>query len=361
MILLLPHSSHNSSSLPRKNNADSKICVGNRLNDIDSDKIPKDNTLVIEANKRWEVAMTSNEDSKKIAKSGQEKAVTFAAPVVTGRHYYDAGEDGSEEVDSEAALFVNNFRYHSAEEEKSQEDEFEDYVSRLGATDFIIEDFDEDEFEADESGMAATEVTKEDPDEDQSEEDKAGVKASECTIGEPDEHESTNVIIEDPDEDQSTNLTIEDPDDIEMESAKIFKGDPSALYFPNLPVSNVTSGKKSENISKRKRDEVSPESTPLDDVDHSERRKKLKTVSSSPHVLAGANRSNMGACNKGKPSLHHLFCRSSSLAAVFRTAIEMGATEIAKEGSTSTAELNSTPQDNDFDAYEMDDIESMLL
>lgn len=241
-----------------------------RLSDIGSGKIPKDNKKIAEANKRWELAMTRTEDSRKTAKSSQEKVVRFAAPVVTGFRYYKAEDDESEEYESE-------------------EDEYED-----------------------ESG-------------------------------------------EDTDD-----FTIEDPDDMEMddESEEDVEGDPPTSYLPSL---------------KRKREsEVSLESPILDDVDQSEKRKKQKTVSSSSRVPTAGRWKNVGPYKEGKTALHDFFCRSSSLAAVFQAAIEIGFTETVQEGSTGAPELDSlelevlgeefeTPNDNSIDAPELDDLDLMLL
>lgn len=112
-----------------------------RLRDIDSGKIPKDNKRIADANERWELAMARIEDSIKTAKSSQEKAVTFAAPVVTGFLYYPPEYDSEEDDFEEDAL--SRFRYHPPEED-SEEDQVE-----------------EDECEEDDSD---TELTIEDPD-----------------------------------------------------------------------------------------------------------------------------------------------------------------------------------------------------
>lgn len=258
----------------------------NRLNDIHSGKILKDSSYVFEVNKRWEAAMTQTEDLKKTAKSGQEKAVTFAAPVVTGLRYYDAEEDESEEVESDAASFVNKFRYHNPEEYESEEYEFEEDESGIDESqeyEFEEYDPDEDEFEEDESGMGAPEFAIEDPDEHESKEDESGMGATEFTIEDPDEDEC--------EEDESgmgaSDFAIEDPDDIDLDDEEfedIFVGEPGTLYLPvSLPVSG----------EKRKREsEISPASTELYDIEHREKRRKLKTVSSFSRVPKARKQNN---------------------------------------------------------------------
>ena len=234
-----------------------------RLNDIDNGKILKDNKKTAEANKRWEVAMARTEESRKTAKPSQEKAVRFAAPVVT------------------------ELRYYKAEDDESEEDEFEDESE-------------------DESG-------------------------------------------EDTDD-----FTIEDSDDVEMddESEEDVEGDPPTSYMPNL---------------KRKRESEVPHESP----DQSEKRKKQRTATSSSQVQTARRWKNLGPYKEGKTALHHFFCRSSSLAAVFQAAIEVEAIETPQESPADALELNSfeleiveeieEPQDSSVDAPELDEIDRMLL
>lgn len=237
----------------------------NLLNDIDSGKIPKDNTYIAGINARWETAMSSTVDS---GKTSQEKTVRFAAPVVTGLRYFEAEdeEDGSE----------------------------------MGVTDF----------------------------------------------------------------------TMEDPDDIEMddeESEEFFEGDPPTLHLPDLPVSNPGSEEKPERQTKRKREsEISPDSPALEDVDHSEKRKKRKTATRSFQAPPAGKRQTEGKNEEGKPILHQHFCRSSSLATVFQVAIEIGASEMPQVDSADAPELDSLElevlgEDVGMPQNELDEIDLMLL
>ena len=150
-------------------------------------------------------------------------------------------------------------------------------------------------------------------------------------------------------DEEFTRSSIEEPDDYEIEMAKaeedgllgdLHEDAPSS----GEPTSDLVNTDEINKQTKRKRESAPSPEPPTEDLsDHVDRdlkRRRLEigteSFQASPSGLPKKRRE-----GPGKLEPHHLFCRSSSLAAVFEAAIAVEALEPPQVGSSSASGLDA--------------------
>ena len=147
-----------------------------------------------------------------------------------------------------------------------------------------------------------------------------------------------------------TDFSAEEPDDFEIEMDKAeeagaFKVLCQEEQTLDVPTSISASTEEVENEKKRKSESAFPSEESTVDlpghVDHDLKRRKLEVDTDSSQAPPPRPRRKARKEGRGKIESHHLFCRSSSLAAVFEAAVMVGALEVPQEESSNGHELNA--------------------
>ena len=132
--------------------------------------------------------------------------------------------------------------------------------------------------------------------------------------------------------------SVAELDDYDIEMAKL--EDEGLFGELNVPVNTEETGRQ----TKRNRETMfSPELPTVDrpgQVDQNQKRRKLEIGTNSSHIPPSGQRKKAKKQRGGKLQPHNLFCRSSSLAAVFEAALAVGALE-AQEDSSDASELDA--------------------
>ena len=135
---------------------------------------------------------------------------------------------------------------------------------------------------------------------------------------------------------------VSEPDDYDIEMAKLedeglFRELNAGGQTPDLRTSNPVNAEEAVRQTKRNGESIfSPELPTVDrpgQVDHNQKRRKLEIGTNSSHVPPSGQRKKAKKQRGGKLQPHNLFCRSSSLAAVFEAALAVGALEAQEDSS----------------------------
>ena len=146
-----------------------------------------------------------------------------------------------------------------------------------------------------------------------------------------------------------SDFSTEEPDDYELEMIKaeeagFFKALCQEEQTLDVPTSTSASTEEVGNEKRQSESAFPYEESTVDlpgHVDHDLKRRKLEVDTDSSQAPPPRPRRKARKEGRGKIESHHLFCRSSSLAAVFEAAMMVGALEAPQEESSSGHELNA--------------------
>ena len=170
---------------------------------------------------------------------------------------------------------------------------------------------------------------------------------------EPDDYDIEMAKVEEEEVEPDAEITgssMEEPDDYDIEMAKaeeegLFEALQEADQSTELSIPDPIPAEDAGKQTKRKRESDFPPELPTVDLpghdDRDQKRRKLEEDIESFQIPPPGVRKKMRRQGRGKLEPHHLFCRSSSLAAVFEAAVAVGALEAPQRDSSDTSELDT--------------------